>query len=154
MRSRPSSRLVILDAEDRIFLFCHHDTDRRYWIIPGGGVDDGETWEQAALRELREETGLDGLDLGPWLWYREKPGLIGGQLMLSRERYYLVRAPGAVIDTANQFDYERAVYLEHRWWSLADLRTTTETIYPVDLADLLAPVLAGIFPDPPAQIRE
>ena len=35
------------------------------WSLPKGHVDDGETWEETALREVKEETGLDGVITGP-----------------------------------------------------------------------------------------
>ena len=43
---------------DRILMVRYLD---QFWTLPGGGVEPGEEWEDAALRELREEAGLGGV---------------------------------------------------------------------------------------------
>lgn len=63
MRERKASRLLVINPADEVLLFrfVHKDgalAGRDYWATPGGGVEEGETFHAAALRELREETAL------------------------------------------------------------------------------------------------
>ena len=61
-RSR-SVAIVVRDGKilmERVFYF-----GREFYTVPGGGIEDGETPEQAVLRELKEECGLDGVIVRP-----------------------------------------------------------------------------------------
>ncbi|MFP4497553.1 MAG: NUDIX domain-containing protein [Vulcanimicrobiota bacterium] len=50
---------VILPRDKEILLVRHVKKGRQYWLVPGGGLDPGETIEECAIREIKEETNMD-----------------------------------------------------------------------------------------------
>ncbi|MDQ3705675.1 MAG: NUDIX domain-containing protein [Chloroflexota bacterium] len=161
MRVRKSARLVLLDEQDRVLMFKYEDKVpldpehpiTLYWATLGGGLERDETFEQAAKRELWEETGITDAEIGPCLWTRERKFVVQGEDILSQERYFLVRVPGGEISLDNLFENERLTYRDHRWWSTNEMRLSGEVFLPLGLADLLEPVLAGQLPQEPLQIQ-
>lgn len=53
----PAVSVVIPDDQGRMLMI--HRTDNKYWSIPGGGMEPGESVREAAKREVKEETGID-----------------------------------------------------------------------------------------------
>jgi ADP-ribose pyrophosphatase YjhB (NUDIX family) len=53
----PSVNVIVTDDRDRILLIRRTDNDN--WAIPGGAIDLGESLNQAAVRETKEESGID-----------------------------------------------------------------------------------------------
>lgn len=154
MDYRKSARVVMLNDRDEVFMFRHTGRTRTYWVLPGGGVDPGESWEQAALREMWEETGIDGVPLGPLLWTRRAMTTYADEPVLQDERYYLVRVGLPEYTNANQFEDEKRTYTAARWWTLPEMRQATEVLYPERLADLIEPVIAGDPVSPPIVLPE
>jgi len=63
-----------------------------FWATPGGGLEDDETFEHAAIRELAEETGIQVNDIGPEISRREVEfQLPDGERVISDERYFMIR---------------------------------------------------------------
>jgi 8-oxo-dGTP pyrophosphatase MutT (NUDIX family) len=141
---------VVVDEAGDILLFRTSDPVRSewgtWWITPGGGIDPGETVEAAAHRELAEETGLRGVDLGPVVRELDSVVPIDGRLIRQHETYFVVQVRRFTLDVTGWTDEERETVAEHRWWTLSDLRRTTDAVYPAGLADLVAEVLGGRKP--------
>lgn len=153
--ARRSARVILLDGSDRLLLLrwdrAHGRPDNRFvWITPGGGVEDGEDLDVAAARELREETGLSvtprDLRLVAFTTGTADLGWINGLL---RDDFFLCRVARHDVDTAGQTDLERRHVLEYRWWTYADLVSTGETILPINLAAVVAELIANRIPQTP-----
>lgn len=152
---RPTARVVLLDREDRILLMkgrLPSAKDRPgAWFTVGGGVEPGETPAEAAMREIREETGILDFNLGPVLWRRE--GVMRmPEPTLFRESYFLARCEGAEPDRGGWNAVERELIDDIRWWRHQELLTTQERVFPPGLAELLEEVLSGRLPPEPRPI--
>lgn len=142
--TRKVSRLVLLDPEDRILLmhgFEPEDPASTWWFTPGGGLEGDETREQAALRELAEETGITDVELGPLLWQRMCSFPFDGRRWEQDEWYFLARTAQTTTDTSGQTGLERRSVAGLRWWTSAELSAARETVYPTRLAELLRTLL-------------
>nr|WP_199791051.1 NUDIX hydrolase [Streptomyces sp. SID8379] len=140
---RKVARVVLLDAESRILLLHGHEPDdaaNNWWFTPGGGLEGDETREQAALRELAEETGITDVELGPVLWRRECSFPFDGRRWDQDEWYFLARTSSsgaAGINENGLTDLERRSVAGARWWTCRELAEGHETVYPTRLAELL-----------------
>lgn len=153
---RASVKLLLLDEHDRVLLVHAADprTGLRSWYPVGGGVDPGESLDQAARREAYEETGLAVLPPGDHVWTREHTYRFDGRTVEVHEDWLLHRVAHYVPAPAQLSDYEVRTVLGFRWWSTDDLRSATETVFPPTLGDLLAALLRDGIPAAPVDISD
>ncbi|MFD6534337.1 NUDIX hydrolase [Streptomyces sp. NPDC060184] len=149
---RTVARVVLLDPQDRILLmhgFEPEDPGTTWWFTPGGGLEGDESHEEAARRELAEETGITEVELGPVLWKRRCSFPFDGRRWEQDEWYFLARTERTATDLGGLTDLERRSIAGLRWWTSAELRATRETVYPTKLAELLCRLLDEGSPSVP-----
>lgn len=148
---RSAVRLVVIDDDERVLLFRirepKHPEQGTVWELPGGGIDPGETYVQAALRELVEETGIvvDPGDVQPPSWHRRVTFQHAGARRIQDEAVVAIRlrdrAP--TVDAAQQLPDELDTYHGAKWWSVAEVEASHERFFPGRLPSLLRRFLDG-----------
>jgi len=129
----------VLIIKDGQILFIHRlKNGKEYYVLPGGGVEEGETPEQAAVREAKEETNLD-IELGTLLWEIDEEA--DGET--KRIYFFSVKNFSGEIkfigpelerqDDNNQYS--------HQWLSLSE--TGKVLIYPESLKERISQLFRG-----------
>lgn len=153
---RDAVRVVLADAGGRVLLFHVLTPDESpdgWWELPGGGIDPGETYLDAAVREIREETGLvlDPAQVGPPAWRRDSTWRSRGLRRLQHEvvvRAQVTADQPAIVD-GGRTPQEVEDYVIARWWPVPEIIASRVRFYPGRLPELLPRFLAGEDIDEP-----
>ncbi|MGA1362241.1 MAG: NUDIX domain-containing protein [Ilumatobacteraceae bacterium] len=158
---RTAVRGLVIDHDDRVLMVRLVFPHGAYWVLPGGGIDEGEDMLDALRRELHEETGLVDPEIGPHVWNRLHEFRMvdagGREWHGQRESVFLVRT--GRFDPAPAFsDAElRAENLHgHRWWSVDEIEghTGPDVFAPRDIAVHVRSVLRHGPPAVPFEIHQ
>ena len=145
MRKRRIARVMVFDEHAAIllvrFVVPKVGGEFVFWALPGGEIEAGETEAEAALRELKEELGLELQLAGPV--YRDSNQFLHqGEMQDNVD--FLFRAecsreePRLIGVTAE----ERQIMKEIRWWSEAEIEASRERIFPENLAERIREMAA------------
>jgi 8-oxo-dGTP pyrophosphatase MutT (NUDIX family) len=161
---RTSARVVLLDEQGSVLLFCGSDPASeagvapRWWFTVGGAVEPGETLPAAAVREIEEETGLrvSPADLIGPVWRREAVFEFNGTVIRSEEMFFIYRTSRFEPSTSGHTALERRSIHGHRWCdedTIGELAARGETVYPLQLAELLAEANAAAAGGPVRELQ-
>lgn len=145
IRIRHSARLILLDQENRILLLEFDDpnvvdpryTTSRFWCTPGGGLEDGESIEEAARRELGEETGITDALIGHHVATLSADLQIRGEPMRFVNHFVVARCVGTALSFASMEDYESSFFLGYRWWSYEELVAESADLRPRETLEMI-----------------
>ncbi|MCI5535375.1 MAG: NUDIX hydrolase [Clostridiales bacterium] len=124
-------RVVILDKENRILMVKQHHDEKDIWMVPGGGIEEGESSMAAAVREMKEETGLD-VEIDRLIWHTEEVSARGQRFV----NFFMGRIKGGelTLGADPEFDNEHQVLREVRFMSREEIEQV-EHLYPEYLRD-------------------
>jgi ADP-ribose pyrophosphatase YjhB (NUDIX family) len=141
---RHAGRVVVLDPGDRVLLMRYDQAapNGPHWATPGGGLNHGEDYPAAAARELAEETGWSDVVLLGEVLRRSLTMEYGGRVIRQHERLYLARTSQARRRLGDVAQMHAADGIAAwRWWTLAELESTAEVVWPEDLPAVIRTLL-------------
>ena len=142
---------VVLIEDDKVALIERYRDGKHYFVFPGGGADKDETPEQAAVREMKEETGLQVI-------VKKLVAVI--HFELSTQYYYLAKYTSGEYGTGEGEEYTDAdpddptegIY--NPIWMPVEELSVHESIYPVDIKELVLKSRSSGWPDKSVVIVE
>ncbi|MFR6257334.1 MAG: NUDIX domain-containing protein [Anaerovoracaceae bacterium] len=134
-------RVIILDDKKRMLMVKQRHEDRDIWMVPGGGIEEGESSIEAAVREVEEETGLDA-DIEKLIWHVEEVSDRGQRFV----NFFTgsIRGGDLALGKDPEFDENHQVLREVKFLTRQEINGL-EHIYPEYLKDEFWRVLDGDY---------
>ena len=124
-------RVIILNEENKMLMVKQHHEGKDIWMVPGGGIEDGENAADAAVREVKEETGLD-IEIGTLIWHVEEVSQRGQRFV----NFFLGKVSGGELALGEdpEFDEAHQVLREVRFMTREEMKLIPK-LYPEFLRD-------------------
>jgi len=119
--------IVVLNSANKVFVGKRIDNPKKFWQMPQGGIDPGEEYFSAALRELKEETGIENVELikeiNETLTYELPSNLLGiiwkGKYRGQKQRWFIVRFKGN--DSEINLKTHKPEFLDWKWIDIDEI---------------------------------
>lgn len=163
LKERNSVRVLLFNQEGALLLM-HADDPRTttlegtylgpFWFPIGGGIESGESVQQAALREVNEETGLapEDIELGPVVWQGAYDFILSGVPTHAKQLFIVAKTDKNAVTLSQLTTEEKKIIKKIAWFTWEQIKNSKEIIYPIGLAELIAPLIAGNYPAEPLEI--
>ena len=134
--------IVLLNKENKVFVAKRLDNPKNFWQMPQGGVDKNEDFLTAALRELKEETSIESVELIKEIdgttTYELPNNLLGiiwkGKYKGQTQKWFLMRFNG--IESEINLKTNHPEFLEYKW---IDLEKITDVVvkFKLDVYEII-----------------
>jgi len=151
MEARKSARAMLLNAQGQM-LWLHvednisDDKDAlptRFWCVPGGGLESGETFEEALWTEVLEEFGLEILGAGTHVATFAQRTSWQGQWYLNDSGFYAIRVESPRLGFANATELEKEVFRSFKWWAYEEIKASSELFLPKEIVEVFGAIAEG-----------
>ena len=134
---RNAVRAILISTNNKVLLMkiLSPDTNKSFWITPGGGLENNEKIAFALRRELKEELGLTHFNLGSLVWLRQHTFTWEGKRICQNEEYYIVHTKEFKPIISDKI--EAKFLQEFRWWTLKDIEKSEENFTPKTIVSIV-----------------
>jgi 8-oxo-dGTP pyrophosphatase MutT (NUDIX family) len=140
VRARRTVRVFVFDEAGRVLLIrcamvLKSGEEFIFWVTPGGEIEPGEEPRDAAVRELREELGLELAVRGP-LYTETNRFELAGEIRDNVDHWFVARCAADAPKMRGVTEEELAMMQEMRWWSAGEVERALGAgvkVFPVDL---------------------
>ena len=123
--------IIILNSQNKVFVARRIDNPKNFWQMPQGGVEDGEDYYKAALRELKEETNIKSISLikeiDGFISYNLPNNLLGiiwkGRYKGQKQKWFIVKFLGE--ESEINIKTKKPEFIDWKW---VDPETITDTV--------------------------
>jgi 8-oxo-dGTP pyrophosphatase MutT (NUDIX family) len=149
-----NNELLLMSVDDPKTTTVEGKYNGRFWDLIGGEIEPGESVQEAAIREVFEETGIakEQIELGPIVWFGEFDLVLAGKPTHLKQKFMVAKTKQKDVSLCNLTEPEQAVVEKLAWFSLEQIINSDEIIYPVVLPDYLPDIISGNYPDQPFEI--
>ncbi len=128
---RPGVGAMLINKNNKVLICERIDSKKDAWQMPQGGIDEGETPEQAVLRELQEEVGTNNAEIigrtSDWIYYDFPPHIVekfGNQYRGQRQIWFALRFLG----TDSELDLNTYETPEFKSWKWVDIENICDSV--------------------------
>ncbi len=124
-------RVIVLDDSNRVLMIRQDHKERSVWMIPGGGIEEGENAYEAAIREVKEETGVD-IEVKRMLWHIEEVGERGQRFV----NVFMAKALNSdiIVGKDPEFADDQQVISKVQFMSKEEI-LSLDAVYPKQMKD-------------------